>query len=204
RGGTGRGAVGRRGGDGDHGEVPARQALRGGAGAQAARRAPAGCPGRPGARPQRRGPGRRPGRARPRISRCGRDMTDAPRDAAGAAPEFDSIRPDTAAGTSGQGPDTGNPADRSPRGGAAAGLARLRAVAAGRTRPGRAAAGAAQEPEAPGAEPASAGPGPASPSPELASPSPEPDRGPAPDLEPVITGTARDPGLAGAAPALEP
>src|SRR5262249_7912663 len=134
----GRGGTGQRRADGDDREVPARHALRWGAGAQAARRAPAGCPGRPGARPQRRGPGRRPGRARPRISRCGREMTDAPRDAAGAAPEFDGIRPDTAAGTSGQGPDTGNPADRSPRGGAAAGPARPPGAAARPPRPGAA------------------------------------------------------------------
>src|SRR5262249_57570954 len=120
-------------------------------------------------------------------------MTDAPRDAAGAAPEFDGIRPDTAAGTSGQGPDTGNPADRSPRGGAAAGLARLRAVAARLTRPGRAAAGAAPEPGAPGAEPASAGPGPPSPTPEPASPRPGPARPPAPHPDPPTTPTPPHP-----------
>src|SRR6516164_7838812 len=167
-------------------------------GARTAGRTAAGRPDRPGARPQRWGPGRRSGRTRARVSCRGRHMTELPPDAGEGAPDFDAIRSPAPAAAPGQDLDPGNPAGGGPRGGAGAGLARFRAVAARLTR--RDQAGAARDTGEPASEAATpvTGPNPGQPAAASAAE-------PAPDRDPGSAGTApnpgRRPGAAGTAPA---
>src|SRR5215472_7230027 len=130
-------------------------------------------------------------------------MTELPPDAGEGAPDFDAIRSPAPAAAPGKDRDPGNPAGGGPRGGAGAGLARFRAVAARLTR--RNQAGAARDTGEPASEAATpvSGPDPGQPvAASAAEPAPGRDPGPAETAPAPLTVMPRResaPGLPGAA-----